>query len=271
MTRDPRELLIARTAARAIAAAGIIREGFSLQTGSGGASLAAVRFIQRADAGEGRQGVLRPRRHHEPARPPPRGGPRRHAVRRAELRLRRRPVDGGQREPPRGRRLVLRQSVTRRAAPSTRSTWWCSRRWRSTSTSNVNVITGSDGVIRGASGGHCDTAAGAALTVVVAPLLAGQAPLGRGLGDERHQRPGQSVDLLVTDRGIAVNPARGTCSPPWSRRGCPSATSPTSSGWRNRIPARLGRSEFDDRIVGLVEYRDGTIIDTIRRPKGLRA
>ena len=36
---------------------------------------------------------------------------------------------------------------------------------------NVNVITGSDGVMRGASGGHSDTAAGANLPIVVAPLI----------------------------------------------------------------------------------------------------
>lgn len=34
---------------------------------------------------------------------------------------------------------------------------------------NVNVLTGSDGVMRGASGGHCDVAAAANLTIVVAP------------------------------------------------------------------------------------------------------
>ena len=34
---------------------------------------------------------------------------------------------------------------------------------------NVNVITGSDGVIRGASGGHRDVAAAANLTIIVAP------------------------------------------------------------------------------------------------------
>lgn len=33
---------------------------------------------------------------------------------------------------------------------------------------NVNVITGSDGVIRGASGGHSDAAAGANFAVIVA-------------------------------------------------------------------------------------------------------
>ncbi|MGV8429233.1 citrate lyase subunit alpha, partial [Pseudomonas aeruginosa] len=33
---------------------------------------------------------------------------------------------------------------------------------------NVNVLTGSDGVIRGASGGHCDTAASAQVAIIVA-------------------------------------------------------------------------------------------------------
>lgn len=41
---------------------------------------------------------------------------------------------------------------------------------------NVNVITGSDGVMRGASGGHCDVAAAANLTIVVAPLIRTRIP-----------------------------------------------------------------------------------------------
>lgn len=41
---------------------------------------------------------------------------------------------------------------------------------------NVNVLTGSDGVIRGAIGGHPDTAEGASLSVVVAPLTRGRIP-----------------------------------------------------------------------------------------------
>ncbi len=41
---------------------------------------------------------------------------------------------------------------------------------------NVNVLTGSDGVMRGASGGHCDVAAAANLTIVVAPLMRSRIP-----------------------------------------------------------------------------------------------
>ena len=41
---------------------------------------------------------------------------------------------------------------------------------------NVNVLTGSDGVIRGAIGGHPDTASGAKMTIVVAPLCEAECP-----------------------------------------------------------------------------------------------
>lgn len=44
MTTNPRELLIARSAADVIANSGYFNEGFSLQTGTGGASLAVTRF-----------------------------------------------------------------------------------------------------------------------------------------------------------------------------------------------------------------------------------
>ncbi|HGY5757955.1 TPA: citrate lyase subunit alpha, partial [Serratia marcescens] len=46
MTSNPRELLIARRAAEVIAGSGYFTEGFSLQTGTGGASLAVTRFLE---------------------------------------------------------------------------------------------------------------------------------------------------------------------------------------------------------------------------------
>ena len=71
---------------------------------------------------------------------------------------------------------------------------------------NVNVLTGSDGVIRGAIGGHPDTAEGASLSVV-APLTRGRIPT-----IVKHVNtvvtPGEVVDVVVTEQGIAVNPRR---------------------------------------------------------------
>ena len=72
---------------------------------------------------------------------------------------------------------------------------------------NVNVLTGSDGVIRGAVGGHPDTAEAASLSVVAAPLTRGRIP-----SIVKHVNtvvtPGEVVDVVVTDQGIAVNPRR---------------------------------------------------------------
>lgn len=59
----------------------------------------------------------------------------------------------------------------------------------------------------GAIGGHCDTAAGSALSIIVALLVRGHIPT---LVDHLIAcvTPGSSVDILVIDHGIAVNPAR---------------------------------------------------------------
>ena len=66
MTADQVKLSMAETAARVIRAAGLIRDGFSFQTGAGGASLAAAHFVGgMMEEGPGcRQ--LPPRRHNEP-------------------------------------------------------------------------------------------------------------------------------------------------------------------------------------------------------------
>jgi citrate lyase subunit alpha/citrate CoA-transferase len=45
-TNNPRDLLIAQKAVDVIAASGYFYDGFSLQTGSGGAALATTRFLR---------------------------------------------------------------------------------------------------------------------------------------------------------------------------------------------------------------------------------
>ena len=72
---------------------------------------------------------------------------------------------------------------------------------------NVNVHTDSFGRIMGGSGGHSDAAEGANLVIIVAPLLRGRISV---LKDRvmTVTTPGQSIDVLVTDYGVAVNPRR---------------------------------------------------------------
>ena len=127
---------------------------------------------------------------------------------------------------------------------------------------NVNVITGSDGVIRGASGGHCDAAAGSKMAIIVAPLIRGRIPT---VVDKVTTvvTPGSSIDVLVTEVGIAVNPARTDLIEAFKDLKVPQFT---IEELRDRAYAIVGKPEpikFGDKPVALIEYRDGTLIDAV--------
>ncbi len=75
---------------------------------------------------------------------------------------------------------------------------------------NVNVTTKADGVIIGGSGGHADTAQGAELAIITTRLTAAGYP--KVVDDAGViTTPGGTIDVLVTEAGIAVNPQRGPC------------------------------------------------------------
>ena len=56
ITRDPVGLVMARTTVDVIRASGLLRDGFSFQTGAGGASLAAAKFLKDVMLAEKIQG-----------------------------------------------------------------------------------------------------------------------------------------------------------------------------------------------------------------------
>ena len=131
---------------------------------------------------------------------------------------------------------------------------------------NVDVLTGHDGVLRGASGGHSDTAAGAKLTIITVPSMRNGVPSIR----ERVQTvvtPGETVDAIVTERGMAINPLRQDLAALASDAGLPVKDIRELKAEIEKITGTPDEVEFDDEIVALVEYRDGTIIDVIRRVK----
>jgi citrate lyase subunit alpha / citrate CoA-transferase len=131
---------------------------------------------------------------------------------------------------------------------------------------NVNVITGSDGVIRGASGGHCDTASGAKLTVVVCPSFRGRTPIIKKKV-LNVVTPGESVDVVVTERGICVNPAHEGLEERLINAGLNVKKIVDLEEEVACITGRPKPIEYTDKIVGLIQYRDGTIIDVIRQVK----
>lgn len=72
---------------------------------------------------------------------------------------------------------------------------------------NVNVTTDSHGNLIGGSGGHSDTASEAKVTVIVSPLIKGRIPV---VKDQvtTITTLGKNIDCFVCERGIAINPLR---------------------------------------------------------------
>jgi citrate lyase subunit alpha/citrate CoA-transferase len=129
---------------------------------------------------------------------------------------------------------------------------------------NVNVITGSEGYLRGASGGHSDTASGAKLTVVVCPSFRGRIPI---IKKRVHTvvTPGETVHVLVTERGICVNPLYKDLETNLRKAGLNIKDIRDLEIEVDKITGIPGPLIYTDKIVGIVEYRDGTVIDVIRQ------
>ena len=132
---------------------------------------------------------------------------------------------------------------------------------------NCNVVVGSDGVITGAQGGHPDTAQGAKCTIVIAPLLQGRIPA-ICTDVTTVTTPGESVDIVVTDYGVAVNPRRPDLLEALKAADCvPLKTIEELRDIAYSIVGEPEKVQFGDRIVGIIEARDGTVMDVVREVK----
>lgn len=263
MTTNPRELLIARQAARAIVASGYFTDGFSLQTGTGGASLAVTRFLEDSMLAHNvRAGFAL-------------GGITATMVDLHQKGLIERLLDVQSFDRAAAESLARNPghieisanqyaNFTSKGATVDRLDVVVLSALEIDTDLNVNVLTGSDGVIRGASGGHCDTAAAARLAIIVAPLVRGRIPT---LVKEVTTciTPGSGIDILVTDQGIAVNPAR----PELVKRLREAGLKVVSIDWLyQRALLLTGEPQsiaYTDNVVAVVRYRDGSVLDVVHQ------
>lgn len=132
---------------------------------------------------------------------------------------------------------------------------------------NVNVITGSDGVIRGASGGHCDTAAAAKMSMILAPVLRGRIPT---VVEKVNTvvTPGETIDVVVTELGVAINPLRQDLITHFKEKGIEITDIQELKEQTYKIAGTPQPIEYGDKTVALIEYRDGTLIDTVNNHEG---
>ncbi len=134
---------------------------------------------------------------------------------------------------------------------------------------NVNVLTGSDGVLRGAPGGHPDTAAGSKCCIIVTPLTRG-----RMATVCKHvvtvTTPGDCVDVVVTDYGIAVNPARQDIIQWLDEAGIKHVSIQSLQEKAYSLVGTPDDLQWEDNVVAVLEARDGTILDVVRQIRPLK-
>ncbi len=132
---------------------------------------------------------------------------------------------------------------------------------------NVNVNTHSDGQLLHGIGGHQDVAAGAKMTLITIPSLRGRLPV---IVDSvtTVTTPGEVVDVVVTERGIAVNPRREDLKERFLTAGLPVRELAEIKAEADRLTQPPRRPIFGDEVVAIIEWRDGTVIDAVRRVVG---
>ncbi|QRN85166.1 citrate lyase subunit alpha [Clostridia bacterium] len=263
ITRNPLGLKIAAQAVKVIEASGYLKEGMSFQTGAGGTSLAVAHFLKEKMLEEGlvgsfasggitgclvdmfEQGMFRALLDvqcfdHE-------------AIRSFRENSRHQAMSASKYGNPHNKGAVVDQlDVMILGATEIDQDF------------NVNVTTGSDGCIMGGSGGHSDTAAGAKLAIVVTQLVKKRNPIVKE-SVTTVTTPGESIDVLVTERGIAVNPRREDVRKQLLQAGIHLVDIKRLKEMAYELTGEPQALDKDGRIVAFVEYRDGTLIDVVRK------
>jgi citrate lyase subunit alpha / citrate CoA-transferase len=131
---------------------------------------------------------------------------------------------------------------------------------------NTNVTTDSNGLIIGGSGGHSDTAYGAKLTVITTNLIKSRQSI---VKDEVRTvtTPGDSIDILVTERGIAINPKRIDLIEKLKSSKLNIKKIEDLYKEAIKITGIPKKIEQSNQVIGVVRYRDGSIIDTLYKMK----
>jgi len=114
----------------------------------------------------------------------------------------------------------------------------------------------------GGSGGHSDTAAGAKLSMIIAPMFRARLPI---VTDHVTcvSTPGKDIDVLVTQGGIAVNPKNTELKQRLVSAGLPVIDIHELKEKTERITGTPKKLAKGDRAAGHVISRDGELLDTI--------
>jgi citrate lyase subunit alpha/citrate CoA-transferase len=263
ITRSPDRLLIAEYVARFLADAGIMRDGFSFQAGAGGIALAFVQFLKELmqQAGVKARFV--------------RGGSTQYLVQLLQDGLTDYILDG-QTFDLAGVQSIASDARHVATSPFTSYNFHGKGNFASMVDAtvlgatevdvsfNANVVTHSDGLLLHGIGGwqNCLTAG---CTILALPSFRDRIPV---IVDEvtTMTGPGELIDVVVTERGIAVNPRREDLLT--ALRGSDLPVRPIEE-LKEELEVMLGgppaKPALTDDPVAIVKWVDGTVLDTVWR------
>jgi len=263
ITKSPDRLLIAELAARFVREAGILRDGFSFQAGAGGISLAFVIFLRDMMREAGVKARFL------------RGGSTKYLVELLEEGLTDYILDG-QTFDLDGVRSMRENPRHVNTSPFTSYNYHGKGNFASMVDAvvlgatevdvsfNANVVTHSDGVLLHGIGGW-QNCLFSKCTMLAVPSFRDRIPV---IVDEVTTvcGPGELVDVVVTERGIAINPRREDL-----REAVRGSDLPIKSieELKREVESICGgppaKPRLKDKVVAAIKWVDGTVIDSVKQ------
>lgn len=130
---------------------------------------------------------------------------------------------------------------------------------------NGNVVTHSDGYLLHGIGGW-QNCLHARNVIVPVPLFRDRIPV---IVDEVTTLcgPGELIDVVITERGIAINPLRLDLLEKVKNSGLPIKTIRELKEAAEQICGKPDKPLFEEDIVAAIKWVDGTVIDVVRKVK----
>ena len=264
ITKSPDRLLLAEMTAKFCDVTGIIHDGFSFQTGAGGTSLSVSMYFAEIMRKKGIKARFA------------RGGSNKYLVQMLEEGL----IDyilDGQTFDLEGVRSMAENNNHVWTSPFTSYNFHSKGNFAgmvdvvilgATEVDvnfNANVVTHSDGILLHGIGGW-QNCLYSKTVILPLPLFRDRIPVIR---DEVTTvcGPGELIDVIVTERGIAINPKRTDLIEKAKNSGLPIKTIQELKDEAEKICGKPEKIEFSDEIVALIKWVDGTVIDAVRKVK----
>ncbi|NOZ45696.1 MAG: citrate lyase subunit alpha [Chlorobi bacterium] len=262
ITKSPDRLLLAEMTAKFCDVTGIIQEGFSFQTGAGGTSLAVSEYFANIMKKKGIKGRFA------------RGGSNKYLVKMLEEGLIDYILDG----------QTFDLDGVRSMAENPNHVWtspFTSYNYHSKGNFagildvvilgatevdinfNANVVTHSDGYLLHGIGGW-QNCLFSKTVILPLPLFRDRIPV---VVDEVTTvcGPGELIDVIVTERGIAINPKRKDLIDKAKNSGLPLKTIRELKDEAEKICGKPTKPKLGDKVVAAIKWVDGTVIDVVRQ------